>query len=69
MPRTHQVLEKTPEIEALEKQLSEAKKQVIEDKRKQEAQQTLTEYESEYEHAKLVFFKVNGARRVLKNNH
>ena len=32
-----------------------------------EAKQVLAEYEGEYEHAKEVFFKVNGARRIIKN--
>jgi hypothetical protein len=33
-----------------------------------EARRILNELESEYEHAKEVFFKVNGAKRILKNH-
>jgi hypothetical protein len=33
----------------------------------EEARNTIAELEQQYEHAKEVFFKVNGAKRILKN--
>ena len=33
-----------------------------------QARADLEQYESEYERAKVIFFKVNSARRVLKNS-
>lgn len=35
--------------------------------RKEEARRILQELNSEYEHAKEIFFKVNRAKRILKN--
>lgn len=34
--------------------------------KREEAKAILAKYESEYEHAKKVFFSVNSARRILK---
>lgn len=33
----------------------------------EEARQVLAQYEGEFEHAKEIFFAVNGARRIIKN--
>ena len=52
-----------PEVqEAIQKEKERRSKQRVED-----AEKTLQELDSEYEHAKEVFFKVNGAKRILKN--
>lgn len=67
MPRTTQMFE-TEQIKELQQQLIEAKKQARRQKIVEEAQRTIEELGKEYEHSKHVFFAVNGARRVLKQN-
>lgn len=52
--------------EAYENYQQARKKELLETKR-QDAQNIIQEYEGEYGHAKEVFFKVNGARRILKS--
>jgi len=42
-------------------------KQRRQEQRVAEARETVRELESEYERAKEIFFKVNGAKRILKN--
>lgn len=59
--------EKPAEIAELEAQLKAKRaeyrrKSVIDD-----ARAVLNEYESQFDNAKDIFFKVNGARRILKN--
>ena len=52
-----------PEVQdAIQKEKERRSERRIED-----AKRTLQELDSEYEHAKEVFFKVNGAKRILKN--
>lgn len=63
MPRISKAILENPEVQkAVERATRDAEKN-----RLQDAQNILKRYESEYEHAKEVFFQVNGARRVLKN--
>jgi hypothetical protein len=49
-------------VEAIQAEKERRKEQRVED-----AKKTLKELQSEYEHAKDVFFQVNGAKRILKN--
>lgn len=51
---------------AVIKAIEEAKKRHAGDKL-QESREVLERFGSEYDHAKEVFFAVNGARRILKN--
>jgi len=44
----------------------EAEKERRAEQRVETAKRTLEELEGEYEHAKEIFFKVNGAKRILK---
>jgi len=44
----------------------EAEKERRAEQRVENAKRTLEELEGEYEHAKEIFFKVNGAKRILK---
>ena len=44
----------------------EAEKERRAEQRVEMAKRTLEELEGEYEHAKEIFFKVNGAKRILK---
>ena len=78
MVKTKQVLESDPEIQEMEERLTamkQEKKNQLKAEKKQEkqqqridtAKQTILELEGEYERAKEVFFKVNGARRILKS--
>ena len=63
MPRSVESVLNAPEVQkAIEKEKERRLEQKVED-----AKSTLNELESEYEHAKEIFFKVNGARRILKN--
>lgn len=55
------------EIIELEKQLREAKERHKKTAVIDQARKDLEQYESQFDTAKEVFFKVNGARRVLKN--
>lgn len=67
MPRTKQVQENKPdELVQAEQHVKDLRKSLRRNALLEDARKTLLKYESEYEHAKEVFFKVNGARRVLK---
>lgn len=66
MPRTKQVYE-SDEVAELARKLADAKARERNERKIDEAKNILAELESEYEHAKEVFGKVNGARRILKN--
>ena len=63
MPRSKESVLNAPEVQkAIEKEKERRLGQRVKD-----AERVLSELESEYEHAKEIFFKVNGARRILKN--
>jgi len=62
MPKRSQIMQ-DPEVK---KAIEEAKRRLAVDKI-QEARDVVSKYGSEYNHAKEVFFSVNGARRILKN--
>lgn len=81
MPRTKQVLdEKSANLQEAEARVREIKEEERKIKLRQKAQQTLkdvvelfhqekdsaTDVDSIYEISKNIFFRVNGARRVLK---
>ena len=56
----------SPELQEALNKVKEIKEREQGASKREEAEKTLTRYESEYEHAKEVFFAVNGARRILK---
>lgn len=58
---------KSQELIEAEQRVKEIRERERKDKVITQARNDLSAFESEYDHAKEVFFKVNGARRVLKN--
>lgn len=58
---------KSQELIEAEQRVKEIRERERKDKVITQARNDLSTFESEYDHAKEVFFKVNGARRVLKN--
>lgn len=68
MARTKVVqTDKPKEIQELEEQLKEKKREYKRKSLLESAQATIDSLESQYEDAKRIFFAVNGARRILKN--
>lgn len=67
MPRTNVNQEKSQAVLNAEQALRELKARERRQSLIDSAKQTMKELGSEYEHAKMVFFKVNGARRILKS--
>ena len=65
--QTSQEQTKSQELIKAEQRVKEIRERERKDKVITEARNDLQAFESEYDHAKEVFFKVNGARRVLKN--
>ena len=67
MARTKQIeSEMSQELKEALARVKEIKQRESTVGKREEAEAILAKYESEYEHAKEVFFAVNGARRILK---
>jgi len=67
MTKGKHVNKDSEEVARLKAELAKTIKKERTEMKVKYANQILSEYQSDYDHAKTVFFKVNGARRILKN--
>ena len=67
MTKQKSVVKESSEIQELKQRIKDIRNTERSAERITKAKQTLEELEPEYSRAKEVFFKVNGAKRILKN--